>query len=131
MNGGGNPRRRKSLWQIVQYLVRRRFWGAHVARSAWIDPTASIDRTHPAGIHIADDVWIGPYAMILSHDMSRGLYASTHVGARSHVGARAVIMPGVTVGADCVIAPGSAVSRDVPAGSHVAGNPARPLRAGG
>ena len=93
-----------------------------------IAPTASIDRTFPAGIDIADEAWIGPYALVLTHDMSRGVYLPTRIGARSVIGARAVIMPGVTIGEECVIAPGSVVSRDVPAGQHVAGNPARQSR---
>lgn len=128
MKRRGDPGRARSLRQVWQYLMRRYVWGAEVARSAWIDPTASIDRTHPAGIHIGENVWVGPFAMILSHDMSRGLYARTLIGARSVIGARAVVMPGVTIGLDCTVAPGSVVARDVPSGEHVAGNPARIVR---
>ena len=60
--------------------------------------------------------------MILAHDMSRGVYLETRIGAR------AVIMPGVTIGEDCVVEPGSVVSHDVADGQRVAGNPARPWR---
>jgi acetyltransferase-like isoleucine patch superfamily enzyme len=99
-----------------------------VARSAWIATTASIDRTYPAGVDIADHAWIGPYAMVLTHDMTRGIYLETRIGARSVIGARAVIMPGVTIGADCVVEPGSVVLQDVADGQRVGGNPARPWR---
>lgn len=122
------PQRRKSAWQVYQYLVRRYFWGSTVAWSAWIASTASIDRTYPAGVEIADRAWIGPYVMVLTHDMSRGMYLRTRIGERSVIGARAVVMPGVTVGSDCVVDPGAVVSRDVPSGQRVAGNPARPWR---
>ena len=121
---------RKSVRQVCQYLIRRHFWRARIARSAWIAPSASIDRTYPAGIEIADSVWIGPYAMVLAHDMSRGMYLETRIGARSVIGARAVIMPGVTIGEDCVVEPGSVVAQDVAHGQRVAGNPARPWRSG-
>lgn len=120
---------RKSARQVCQYLVRRYFWRSRIARSAWIAPSASIDRTYPAGIAVADRAWIGPFAMVLAHDMSRGVYLETRIGARSVIGARAIIMPGVTIGEDCVIEPGSVVSQDVGDGQRVAGNPARPWRA--
>jgi acetyltransferase-like isoleucine patch superfamily enzyme len=32
------------------------------------------------------------------------------------------------IGEDCVVDPGAVVSRDVPSGQRVAGNPARPWR---
>jgi len=47
------------------------------------------------------------------------------VGEDVWIGAHAVILPGVTVGNGAVIAAGSIVLQDVPAGSIVAGVPAR------
>lgn len=93
--------------------------------SAWIAPTALIDRTWPRGIHIGAECYIDHQAVVLAHDLTRGLYLDTVIGARTLVGARAIILPGVKVGEDCVIAPGSLVNRDIPAGGHVLGNPAR------
>ncbi len=40
------------------------------------------------------------------------------------VGANATILPGVTIGSMCVVAAGSIVTKDVPSGVLVAGNPA-------
>ena len=40
------------------------------------------------------------------------------VGNRVHIGARAMILKGVTIGDDAVIQPGSIVTRDVPAGAE-------------
>ncbi|MBA2945522.1 acyltransferase [Streptomyces himalayensis] len=53
------------------------------------------------GITVGDDVWIG-----------------------SHV----VVMDGVTIGDHCVIGAGAVVTKDLPAWTVAAGNPARPLR---
>jgi maltose O-acetyltransferase len=47
------------------------------------------------------------------------------IGANVWVGGGAIILPGVTLGDDAIIGAGSVVTRDVPAGATVAGNPAR------
>jgi acetyltransferase-like isoleucine patch superfamily enzyme len=47
---------------------------------------------------------------------------------RVWIGARAIILKGVTIGHDAVIGAGSVVTRDVPAGAVVGGVPARILR---
>ncbi|RZJ41765.1 MAG: sugar O-acetyltransferase, partial [Brevundimonas sp.] len=44
------------------------------------------------------------------------------------IGGGAIILPGVTLGDDCVVGAGSVVTRDVPPGATVMGNPARQKR---
>lgn len=56
------------------------------------------------------------------------LYAPVCVGDDVWIGARAVILPGVTVGDHAVIGAGSVVRKDVPAWAIVAGVPARVIR---
>ena len=51
------------------------------------------------------------------------------IGDDVWVGAGALILPGVTVGARAVIGAGSVVTRDVPEGVFAAGNPCRVIRA--
>jgi putative colanic acid biosynthesis acetyltransferase WcaF len=67
-----------------------------------------------------------------SHDFTRAEFplvtAKITIGEDAFVGARAFVLPGVTIGARSVIGAGSVVTKDVPADSKVAGNPARPLR---
>ena len=55
------------------------------------------------------------------------LCGGVRVGANTHVGAGAVIRQGLHIGEDALIAAGAVVVRDVPAGSRVAGVPARPF----
>ena len=52
----------------------------------------------------------------------------THVGRGASIGSGAVILGGVTIGEGAVVGAGAVVTRDVPAHSIVAGNPARFLR---
>jgi serine O-acetyltransferase len=47
------------------------------------------------------------------------------IGNRVHIGAQSIIVGKITIGDDAVISPGSFVTRSVPAGAVVAGNPAR------
>ena len=52
-------------------------------------------------------------------------YGRVKVGAHTFVGARSIIMPGVTIGERCVIGAGSIVTNDIPDGSVAVGVPAK------
>ena len=47
------------------------------------------------------------------------------IGRNVWIGGGAIILPGLTIGDDALIGAGSVVTRDVPAGATVVGNPAR------
>ena len=51
--------------------------------------------------------------------------AKIAIGPGAFVGARAFVLPGVTVGARAVVGACAVVTRDVPSGARVKGNPAR------
>ncbi|MBO0676265.1 sugar O-acetyltransferase [Mycolicibacterium sp. S2-37] len=84
------------------------------------------------GIEIEDDVMIGPEVSLLSSghplDPARRRTGITsapiRIGRNVWIGASALIMQGVTVGADAVVGAGAVVTRDVPARTLVAGVPA-------
>ncbi len=51
-----------------------------------------------------------------------------HIGHDVWIGHSAIVLPGRSIGAGAVVAAGAVVTRDVPAYTIVAGNPARPIR---
>lgn len=52
-------------------------------------------------------------------------FGKIKVGNNSYIGERCMIMPGVTIGECCIIGGGSVVTKSVPDGCMVAGNPAK------
>jgi acetyltransferase-like isoleucine patch superfamily enzyme len=54
--------------------------------------------------------------------------ASVQIGDGTWLGARSVILPGVTIGEACIIAAGAVVTSDCPAGGLYAGVPARRVK---
>lgn len=50
------------------------------------------------------------------------------IGKKCFIGARAIILKGVTIGDGAIVGAGSVVSRDIPPGTIYAGNPAREIR---
>lgn len=93
-----------------------------------------------AGIDIEDYALIGSgvHIYVSNHrfdDPTRPVYFQGHLPSKAVVvrtgawiGANAILLPGVNVGANAVVAAGSVVTRDVPARTVVAGTPARVIR---
>ena len=120
--------RRRLIETRRRYLVK--IWRMNIDPTAHFSLRVEFDRTHPSGVHIGPESYVAFGAVILTHDMTRGLYADTRIGKRCFVGAHSILMPGVTVGDGSIVGAGSVVTRDVPAGTIVAGNPARVVRTG-
>jgi maltose O-acetyltransferase len=88
-------------------------------------------------VRIGDFAQFGPGVQILTplHPMEAALrrvqeYGKpVEIGADVWVGAGALILPGVRIGARSVIGAGSVVTRDVPSDVFAAGNPCRVIRA--
>ncbi|AZZ51664.1 DapH/DapD/GlmU-related protein [Rathayibacter festucae] len=87
------------------------------------------------GVTIGDDCLIGHDVVFatLNHDLDPARRGDLHpapivVGSNVWIGAKAVLLAGVTVGDDAVIAAAAVVTKDVPAGAVVVGAPARVVR---
>jgi len=70
----------------------------------------------------------GPAVAAAMKDWSGVPMAAVRIGDKVWIGFNAVILKGVTIGEGAVVAAGAVVTRDVPAWTLVAGNPARPIR---
>ncbi len=86
---------------------------------------------------IKDEVTISIGAQIMTgqyplgpegHDRSVHVYETVVLEKGVWIGANAVVLPGVRVGAGSIVAAGSVVNNDVPPGVIVAGSPAKLIR---
>jgi len=85
------------------------------------------------GITIEDNVQIGPEVTLVTtnHDL-KDRYTlkckGIHIKKNVWIGARALILPGVTIGENAVIAGGAVVTKDVAPNTVMVGNPAKVLK---
>ena len=93
------------------------------------------------GVDIADDVFVGHNVSFINDKFPRAVNPDgtqqtdadwtvqpTRVLRGASIGTGSTLLCGITIGEGAVVGAGSVVTRDVPAGAVVAGNPARPLR---
>lgn len=82
------------------------------------------------GLRVGNDVFIGPNATFTNDPYPRSgnrrfQRLETIIEAGASIGAGAVILPGLRIGAGALVAAGAVVTKDVPAGMMVKGNPAK------
>src|SRR4051794_12610263 len=93
------------------------------------------------GVHIADNVFIGHNVTFINDRFPRATNddgsiqtdadwecIETFVEQGASIGSSATILCGVRIGRRAIVGAGSVVTKDVPAGAVVAGNPARIIK---
>jgi acetyltransferase-like isoleucine patch superfamily enzyme len=93
------------------------------------------------GVHIEDNVFVGHNVTFINDMYPRATnkkgemqteddweVVPTYVKKGASIGSSATILAGVTIGEKAIVGAGAVVTKDVPAGTIVAGNPARVLR---
>jgi UDP-2-acetamido-3-amino-2,3-dideoxy-glucuronate N-acetyltransferase len=114
-----------------------------IQKGAWIGKRVKIS-SHSficEGVTVEDEVFIGHGVMFINDRYPHStnpdgsvqteadwILEKTVIKKRASIGSNATILCGVTVGEGAVVGAGSVVTKDVPAYTIVAGNPARVLR---
>ncbi|MGS3184609.1 sugar O-acetyltransferase [Aeromonas taiwanensis] len=117
-------------------------YGRHIrlGQGSYINMGATLLDNAPirigAGVMIGPNVQIYTAAHALEADERlQGVETALPVTIEDRVwiGGGAILLPGVTIGREAIVGAGAVVSKDVPAGARVVGNPARilPARAEG
>ncbi len=120
-------RRRK---QYLDNLVAK---GLKMGRNVQIVDTFFFDPSHCFLISIGDNSIICPNVRLIAHDAStKMILGYTKIGLidikeNCFIGDSTIVLSNVTIGPNSIIGAGSIVTKDVPADSIAAGNPARRL----
>jgi maltose O-acetyltransferase len=118
----------KPEFDMMAFCIER---GMTVGDNCNIQSGVYFDYHHCQHIYIGNNVTIAPQAFILAHDTStKKLLGYTRIGKiviedNVFIGARSIIMPGVSIGENTIIGAGSLVNQSIPANSVAVGNPAR------
>lgn len=117
---------------VIRPRVRIKYpWRLSVGDHCWIGQGAWIDNIED--VHIGSHVCVSQlvYFCTGSHDYRRRRFDLAArpivVGDGAWIGARATLLPGVTIGANAIVAGGSVVTKSVDSATIVGGNPAKTI----
>jgi maltose O-acetyltransferase len=103
-----------------------------IGHECQIEPGCTFDLEEK--ITLGDGVRVGHEAMLLTsshqigpkeHRAGELVRAPITIEDGACIGARSILLPGVTIGAGAMVSPGSLVNKEVAPHTHVAGNPAK------
>ncbi len=124
------------LWKkLIIWRLRRA--GMRIAWDCRISGRRTVWGSEPYLIEIGKHVTISNECIFVTHDGGTWVFrdqpeyqhvkvfGTIRVLDNSFIGARSILLPGVTIGPNSVVGSGSVVTKDVPPGEIYAGNPAR------
>jgi len=116
------------LLTSIKRIILTKIYHMNISPTARISFGAYLDKTNPKDIYIDDESFVAYGAMILTHDFCRSLYKKTNIGKNCFIGARSIILPGVSIGDHVIVGAGSVVTKDVKSNCIIAGNPAKIIK---
>jgi maltose O-acetyltransferase len=120
-------------WKHQRYMQMLCNRGMKLGNGVSIEDGFFFDPSHCYLIEIGDNCTFAPNVRIIAHDAStRRITGFTRLARviienDCFIGDSVLILPGVTVGEGSIVGAGSVVTRSIPKGSVVVGNPARVL----
>lgn len=129
---------RRSGWTRAKYLKEKKVFhamGDKCYYHPWKIPA------EPHLVSMGNNVFIAADVALITHNMANCVFNQDgmgggkcisyampiSIGNNVFVGARAMIMQGVTIGNNCIIAAGAIVTKDIPDGVIVGGVPAKTI----
>lgn len=139
---------RKFRYWTASRFINKCGENVNFEKGAKFNPELSIGDNSGVGVncivsgetHIGNDVMMGPdcimYSYSHAHDRldipmtEQGFGAPTpiHIGNDVWIGARVIVLPGVTIGNHVIVGAGAVVAKDVPDYAVVGGVPAKVIR---
>ena len=126
----------KTLWLKYSYTPEEyaKKIGVKIGKNCYISTKKF--SSEPYLIEIGDNVRIAPGTSFYTHggiwtlrklynDENLDHFGKIKIGNYSYIGENCMIMAGVTIGQRCIIGGGSVVTKSIPDGCMVAGNPAK------
>lgn len=114
-------------------LTRLEKKGMRVGTQCSFQEGVVFDESYCWLISIGNQVTLAPYVYVLAHDASMiktlgyARIGKVTIEDKVFVGARTMIMPGVTIGSESIIGADSLVTKDIPPRVVAAGHPAKVL----
>ncbi len=106
-----------------------RLAGMEIGKGSFIGMDGWLEDLYTHRVHIAESVTISFRVTLVAHGpKSDSSNMDIVIEQGAYIGCNATILPGVTIGKRAGVGACSVVTKDVPAGAVVAGNPARILR---